>query len=247
TATKKIAADSREFNQQGLGLSTIGLGNNFNRDLLTELADAGNGTVHLIDNAEGMQRVFVDEFECLLSKAARNIKLKVTWHEGAKLRKVHGYDPKRKKRRITIRPDNMGLGATQVLVCEFDAEQITKVDVQLSFDNCLSGERVQKTASLRIDPKKAKSFSRIASLKKNAVIARLAESLNQTATIKKKSEAEAASSLQNSVAFVREYFPAGKDADVDRIVKLAHPRLEYLEQRQRACKEKDRRKVSFLP
>jgi Mg-chelatase subunit ChlD len=237
TDPQSIASDSREFNAQGLGLSGIGLGNNFNRKLLTELAKAGKGTVHFVDNPNAMRRIFVDEFDCLLNKAARNIKLRLTWKNGAKLRKLHGYAPQHKDHELTIRPDNMGLGATQVVVCEFDAKHRSKVRVELSYDDCLNGGRVHVSSSLKIAPNQLAPFSKNHSLSKNVAIARFADTLSETSSIdhEELASSEAASSILNSVAFVRNYFPSGKDADVDRIVKLADPRLAQLKQRQREC------------
>ena len=43
-----IAKDSKAHNAKGIGLSTIGVGMNFNRDLLATLAKSGRGVFHFV-------------------------------------------------------------------------------------------------------------------------------------------------------------------------------------------------------
>ena len=68
----RIAAESREYNGQGIDLSTIGVGLDLNNDLLRTLARSGRGLYHFISDYKDINKVFVNEVQSLISSVAKN-------------------------------------------------------------------------------------------------------------------------------------------------------------------------------
>src|SRR5262249_13099923 len=63
TDPEKIARDSQRFNDQGIDLSTIGVGLDLNKDLLRELAKSGRGLFHFVADTEDIEKVFIKELQ----------------------------------------------------------------------------------------------------------------------------------------------------------------------------------------
>src|SRR5262249_47542839 len=59
TAPEKISSESLIYNDEGIDLSTIGVGEDLNKDLLRDLAKSGRGLFHFVADSEDIQKVFV--------------------------------------------------------------------------------------------------------------------------------------------------------------------------------------------
>ena len=240
TDPSEITKGSREFNKQGIELSTIGLGNDFNQELLRDLADAGRGAVHFVDKAEDIQKVFVDDFDSLLSNAARKLKVEIDFGDEDVVRKIYGYETKNDDSEYTFKPDNMGHGATQVILAEMKESNIDdEIKVKLTYHDCILDEKVTKTLSIDIDD--VDDFSEDKSLRKNFVIGKVANSLKRSAELCNDEKYDKSTKeLRKSIKFAREYFEDGDDEDVDRIVELADKQRQRLRRAERS-EDNDRR------
>ncbi len=70
----KIAAQKRE---EGVSTTTMGLGEDFNEDLLIEIADAGGGAFYFIESPEVTPGIFQEELSGLLKLVGQNLTLTV--------------------------------------------------------------------------------------------------------------------------------------------------------------------------
>ncbi len=227
TNEQEIARQSKTFNDNGIGLSTIGLGDNFNRSLLRELADAGKGALHFIADASDIQKVFVDEFDSLLSPAAQDLTLTIRVPDGAKLPKIYGYQPEKDGSSYSIPLENMSYGATQVVIGQFASREAVVLDVELSFfDRCTSRKvSVRKT----IETGSKKNADRV--LKKNYAIAKVSHSVRQAAKLIEAGKYDKATKrLKSATRFARVHFSAEVDSDVDRVCKIAMQQRTSIEQ-----------------
>ena len=227
-----IAKDSKKFNRQSIELSTVGLGHNFNQDLLRNLADAGRGAVHFVDNPEGMQKVFVDEFDSLLSEAARKLKVEIDFGDAGHVSKIYGYEPKRSGSSYVFKPDNMGHGATQVILTELaELKRETEVTVKLTYFDCHADHKRTTTETISIKPASQHRFTSVDSLRKNFSIAKVADSIRKSAKLCGEEKYEKSQQkLGAGIKFARKYFEKGSDKDVDRVVKLAKDRRDTIRQ-----------------
>lgn len=75
---KQMAVDKRKT---GVSLTTLGFGvDNYNEQLMEQLADAGDGNYAYIDNLREARKVLVDQLGSTLATMAKNVKLQVEFN-----------------------------------------------------------------------------------------------------------------------------------------------------------------------
>lgn len=96
TEPDTLAGLFRKAAEEGITTSTIGFGTDYNERLLLSLANAGRGNMHYIEQPERAAAVFADELEGLLSLAAQNVTVTVSYGPATRLAAVHHSYPRRK-------------------------------------------------------------------------------------------------------------------------------------------------------
>ena len=76
---------------EGVATSTLGVGLDYNEDLMTRIADAGGGRYHFIETGDQVPEVLADEFDGLTATVARNVSLEVDASAGIELGDIPGY------------------------------------------------------------------------------------------------------------------------------------------------------------
>ena len=75
---KALAADKRKT---GISLTTLGFGtDNYNEELMEQLADAGDGNYAYIDNLREARKVLVDQMSSTLAVVAKDVKIQVEFN-----------------------------------------------------------------------------------------------------------------------------------------------------------------------
>jgi Ca-activated chloride channel family protein len=118
TDPDQIAGEALDYNERGIYLSTIGLGLDFNDELLSQLARQGKGAYHFIDSAEEMDKVFRREVAGLVEKAAREVAVTVYPGEGMEMVGLTGYDGRLPAGPVQITMQELGTGDDQVLLAQ---------------------------------------------------------------------------------------------------------------------------------
>jgi len=75
TSTGGIVSASKPFNEKGIGITTVGVGTDFNFDLMYALANQGHGNFYFIDSPGKLLDVFVEEIKYLLTPVAESLKI----------------------------------------------------------------------------------------------------------------------------------------------------------------------------
>ncbi len=88
----EILAMSAQYNDLDIGLTTIGVGVDFDFDLMHDLALQGLGNFYFLDSAEKLVEVFRDEIEYLLTPVADNLKISFSLPEHFGVDDVYGFD-----------------------------------------------------------------------------------------------------------------------------------------------------------
>jgi len=105
------------WREQGLGLSTMGVGPHFNEDLLVALAEAGGGNFHYIEDPDRIPEVFQEELQGLLQVAAQGLHLTIEAEPGVAVSGVLGYRPAGTPHRAEVALSDLYAGeAKHVLV-----------------------------------------------------------------------------------------------------------------------------------
>ncbi len=73
TDPNRLAALARHKYEAGITTTTMGVGMDFNEDLLTRMASEGGGAFYFIDNPDQAPRIFAEELQDLLSVVGQNL------------------------------------------------------------------------------------------------------------------------------------------------------------------------------
>src|SRR5215213_8909917 len=224
---QKIAAESSEFNGQGLDLSTIGVGLNLNNDLLRTLAKSGRGLYHFVSDYQDIEKVFVNEVQSLISQVAKGVEVNVDYDSNLQIEKIYGYAPRYRSNGFSVVMDDMNNGLTQVVMLRFRARNPLKtastVKVRLSYFDVQKRRTVEEVQTVALQPSEQKFCDLLADteVKKNYTIAELAQSLfDMTEAAKRQNYRQAENFLNSSVAETYKRFPNMEDKDIRFILNI---------------------------
>ncbi len=224
---KQIAAESSEFNGQGIDLSTIGVGLDLNNDLLRTLATTGHGLYHFVSDEKDIEKVFVTEVQSLISSVAKKVEVSIDYDPNLEVEKIYGYVPRAGANRVSIGLENMNSGLTQVIMMRFRAKNISKnsypVKVRLSYFDVKQQRMVEQVQELHLSANGQQSYNLLADseVKKNYTIAELAQSLaDMTEAAKAKKYRDAENILNASVTETYRRFPNMEDKDIKFILNI---------------------------
>ena len=79
-----LARLGTSFVSEGISVTTIGLGLDYNEDLMAELAQKSNGNHYFAEVAKDLERIYVAEFGDVLSVVAKDVRLVVQFAEGVR-------------------------------------------------------------------------------------------------------------------------------------------------------------------
>lgn len=91
TDTDKLVAFARQKYGEGVSTTTMGLGEDFNEDLLMQMANAGGGAYYYIENPEAMPTILNEELSGLLSLVGQNLSVTVTGPQAGGVRQMNAY------------------------------------------------------------------------------------------------------------------------------------------------------------
>lgn len=84
-----------KLREQGVSISTFGVGLDYNEDLMQGLAENGNGNYYFIANPEEIPSIFKKELNGLLYLYAQNTSIHITLPEGVKFSRLYGLTAER--------------------------------------------------------------------------------------------------------------------------------------------------------
>ena len=90
TANDKIVAMSAAYNEEGYSLTTIGVGTEFDPELMRELSESGAGAFYYLEDPQAVQEVFEQEVQTFLIPLAKDVVIDFTVDPGYTLREIYG-------------------------------------------------------------------------------------------------------------------------------------------------------------
>jgi Ca-activated chloride channel family protein len=101
---------------QGVTVSTVGLGLDYNEDLLARLADLGGGTYDFVDDPRELEAVFTDELERSASMVARSTRVEIELPPGVEPLEVIGWDATRTEKGWSVAIGDIHAGNARKIV-----------------------------------------------------------------------------------------------------------------------------------
>jgi len=90
SSTSDLARLGRDLRGDGIAVSTIGLGDDYNEDLMTALAEASSANYYYVKDAEKLPDVFRQELGSARSLLARSVIIRINAPEGVRLKEIIG-------------------------------------------------------------------------------------------------------------------------------------------------------------
>lgn len=91
-------------------VSTVGVGTDFNEQLMTTLADRGAGSYYFLENPRAFARVFEREFQAVRRTAAADLKIRLPLKDGVRLVDAGGYPIKMESNAAVVNPGDLLAG-----------------------------------------------------------------------------------------------------------------------------------------
>lgn len=231
TDSEEISALSKEFNDQGIDLSTIGVGTDFNYRLMRQLARTGRGLIHFVADEKDIEKVFENELQSLLTQAARQVTVEIEFGKGIVIDHAYGYSPQYGEGKLTYSLDNLNAGATQVLPIRFSVSEDLQEDADIPvsatvrYYDVATHSRVEHEASgalryrhsneLTIDPLTDTDVRRTIS------IADTAEGFKDTSRhVEAEEYPKAKLRIDQALAQARQRYPMAIDDEVARVLGM---------------------------
>jgi Ca-activated chloride channel family protein len=90
STTSDLSRLGRELRGDGIAVSTIGLGDDYNEDLMTALAEASNANYYYVKDAEKLPGIFAQELGSARSLLARTVIIRIEAPDGVHLKEIIG-------------------------------------------------------------------------------------------------------------------------------------------------------------
>ncbi|MCB1549919.1 MAG: VWA domain-containing protein [Hyphomicrobiaceae bacterium] len=150
-----LAELGRKLAGSGISVTTIGLGLEYNEDLMTRLAQASDGNHAFAEKPEDLVRIFDAEFGDVLSVVAQDAVITIDALAGFKPLKVLGRDARIEGSRITLKMSQLYGAQEKYVIVELEAPGTAEVGdaevarVGIDYHGLVSGKRVRDEAVVK--------------------------------------------------------------------------------------------------
>jgi Ca-activated chloride channel family protein len=112
--------------REGISVTTIGLGLDFNEDLMTRLARRSDGNTYFVENSRDLPRVFNQELGDVLSIVARRLVVEIDFPTGARPVRVIGREGRVEDNRVIVELNQLYGGQEKFALIEVELEPAKK-------------------------------------------------------------------------------------------------------------------------
>jgi Ca-activated chloride channel family protein len=160
TAPSALARIAAAASQHRVNVTTVGVGDDYNEDLMMLIASRGGGGYHYIRDSRALARLFSAELKQLASTVGRNVRVEVELEPEVRLDEVYSVAHSRKRHGITARLGDIFAGQTRKAIFRLavPVDSTGFVDVArvvLRYDNALAdGKHMEAEVSVGmiVDP-----------------------------------------------------------------------------------------------
>lgn len=149
-----LAELGRELASKGISVSTIGLGLEYNEDLMQRLAASSDGNHAFVERPSDLAEIFDREFGDALSVAARDIIIQIECKSGFTPKRVLGRDAEISGNRVTLKLNQLPADNERYVVVELDVPGGLAADagdvavVAIDYVDLDDGKRASATAEV---------------------------------------------------------------------------------------------------
>lgn len=174
-----MASIGKYYDTQKIALSGIGVGLDFNDELLDTLTDKGKGAYLFLGIKEAIPRVFGSEFVSLLETVARNVHFQATFPKDLHLEIFYGEEVSTEKAKV--QPIHYFANTSQLFLLDLAGaikEEQPRFTLKMEFEDPRSGENKVETVTRSLQEIQANGRDNVA---KARLIMSFADLLEKTA------------------------------------------------------------------
>lgn len=162
TEYAEIIAKARQIRREGFSITSIGVGIEYNEELMKGIAKNTVGNYYYIEQVSDIPKVFEEELSNLFEVVAKNLRLKASLPRGVSLSKFYGKDVEVRDGTFTVELPDLVAGKTQnhLIRLSFESHPEARFRVitsELSFEYIGQTERNRLTAEAVVEFTKDKN------------------------------------------------------------------------------------------
>ncbi|PLX83028.1 MAG: hypothetical protein C0616_00530 [Desulfuromonas sp.] len=108
--------------KEGISVTTVGVGTDFNEDLMTQLAERSDGNHYFVESSRDLPRIFAAELGDVLSVAARSIRIDIELQEGVRPLRLIGRDGKIRGNHVELYLNQLYGGQEKYALLEIEVD-----------------------------------------------------------------------------------------------------------------------------
>lgn len=145
--------------EEGISVSTMGLGLDYNEDLMAQLAQRSDGNHFFIEKAEDLAKVFNFEFDDVLSVVAQEVAITINVSPGVRPVRVLGREAEINGQQVIVQLNQLYREQEKYVMLEVElpptkagqTRQIAQVDVSYANMETKTTDRLSSTVSVNFD------------------------------------------------------------------------------------------------
>ncbi|HYG36461.1 MAG TPA: VWA domain-containing protein [Clostridia bacterium] len=144
----------RSLSEKGIAVTTIGVGDDYNEELMAGLAEASDANYYYVKDTEKLPEIFAKELGELLTVAARDVKIEIICPEGVRPIGLIGRPERFENQKAQVRLSHLTMAQNRYvfLRCRVEKEKPEIALVNMTYRDELNGgseETVSDTARIR--------------------------------------------------------------------------------------------------
>jgi Ca-activated chloride channel family protein len=145
SSTRDLRRLGSDLAERGISVTTIGVGDDYNEDLMAGLAEASDANYYYVKDTEKLPQIFAKELGELLTVAARDVRIEIVCPDGVKPLGFIGRAEKFDSQRVTVNLSQFTTGQNRYLFlrCLVDGKQSDVAKVNVNYTDELGDGSVQ--------------------------------------------------------------------------------------------------------
>jgi len=150
SSTHDLRGLGHELAESGIAVTTIGVGDDYNEDLMAGLAEASDANYYYVRDTEKLPEIFAKELGELLTVAAREIRIEITCPDGVKPIGFIGRSERFENQRASVNLSQFTLGQGRYLFlrCLVTRPEPEVARVKVSYTDELDNGSEQSTSGV---------------------------------------------------------------------------------------------------
>ncbi len=144
------------FMKEGIAVSTVGLGADYNEDLMTRLSQNSDGNAYFASAAADLERIFTAELGSVLNVAARDVTVEITCPGGIRPLRIIGREGRIDGRTVSLKLNQLYGGQQKFALVEVEIPPAGADETRLlatasvSYENASDQSRGTSTANASV-------------------------------------------------------------------------------------------------